>query len=112
MCLSAALYMKVRDAQTNADHLPTEAGKEGDTMRYRYPFIQSASASWVARCIRPAVEQEEGRVEVQGRYSFVTLPDAIRPESIGQLSFFMYDQVQDNSGIVVQRITLGNSTAA
>lgn len=81
-------------------------------MRYRYPFIQSTSASWAARCFGSEIEQKEGQVEVQVRHFFVTLPDDIRPESIEQLTLFIYDQVQDGSGAVVQRVALNNSTAA
>jgi hypothetical protein len=81
-------------------------------MRYRYPFIQPASASWAARCFGPEVEQKEGQVEVQGRHLFVTLPDALRPESIGWLTLFTYDQVQDGSGTVVQGVAPNGSTAA
>jgi hypothetical protein len=81
-------------------------------VRYRYPFIQPASASWAVRCFGPEVEQKEGQVEVQGRHFFVTLPDAICPESIGQLTLFTYDQVQDGSGAVVQHIAPNSSTAA
>ncbi len=60
----------------------------------------------------PEVEQENGQVEVQGRHFFVTLPDPIRPESIGQLTLFTYDQVQDGSGAVVQRVAPNSSTVA
>ena len=81
-------------------------------MRYRYPFIQSANASWAARCFGPEIEQKKGHAEVQGRHFFVTLPDAVCPESIEQLSLFTYDQVQDSSGNVVQREAPNGSTAA
>lgn len=41
---------------------------------------------------------------MQGRHFFVTLPDAVCPESIGRLSLFTYVQARDSNGNVAQRV--------
>jgi hypothetical protein len=73
-------------------------------MRYRYPFVEAANASWAARRFGAEVRQTDGRVDVQDRYFFVTVPEHVLPESISLLYLFTYDQVQDASGKVVRRV--------
>jgi hypothetical protein len=73
-------------------------------MRYQYRFVQASNAAWFAGQLREEVAQVGGSVDVRETAVFVTLPRAVTPGSVGMMYLFVYDEVQDEKGRVVERV--------
>ena len=73
-------------------------------MRYQYRFVRASNAAWFARELEDVVTQVGGFLDVRDAAVFVTLPDAVKPASVGIMHLFMYDEVRDKEGRVVERV--------
>ena len=73
-------------------------------MRYQYRFVHASNAAWFAGEVGEEVAQVGGSVDIRDAAVFVTLPEAVKPGSVGMMHLFMYDQVQDEKGQVIERV--------
>ena len=59
---------------------------------YSYPFEQFADAEWLANELKPSVIAMQGRLYVIAAELLIMLPEAVRPEHVGNLGLFKFEE--------------------
>jgi hypothetical protein len=84
--------MRSKDGSRLPQSVPGESMQVSPLVGYSYPFEQADDAVWLANELKPSVLATHGRVVVIDAELLVVLPEKVRPQHVGNLGLFRFDQ--------------------
>ena len=86
--------MRSEDGSNLRQSVPVDSRRFSPLIGYNYPFEQSAAAVRFANELKATVLATNGRVAVIDAELLVVLPETVRPQQVGNLGLFKFDQDQ------------------